>query len=155
MELRQVRLSDGLVAPLLAGLDQEYFHRYGTNDELRLAPVEDFDPPSGRFLVLVDGGVTAAGGGFRPHGDGVCEVKRMWTSPDYRRQGLAVRILVALERAAESAGYVRLVLETGPRQPEAAALYERRGYTRIPAYGRYPEALAFTTDLPIHARSPR
>lgn len=154
MELRQVRLSDGLVAPLLAGLDQEYFHRYGANDELRLAPVEDFDPPSGRFLVLVDGGVTAAGGGFRSHGDGVCEVKRMWTSPDYRRQGLAVRILVALERAAGSAGYVRLVLETGPRQPEAAALYERRGYTRIPAYGRYPEALAFATDLPVHARSP-
>jgi GNAT superfamily N-acetyltransferase len=155
MELRHARLSEALVAPLLAGLDHEYFHRYGTNDELRLAQVEDFDPPGGLFLVLVDDGVTAAGGGFRLHGEGVCEVKRMWTSPDYRRQGLAVRILEALERAAESVGYRRLVLETGPRQPEAAALYERRGYTRIPAYGRYPEALAFATDLPVQATSPR
>ena len=46
-----------------------------------------------------------------------------------------------------AAGYTRLILETGPRQPEAEALYERRGYSRIGYYGHYPEARAFTTDL--------
>jgi GNAT superfamily N-acetyltransferase len=153
MELREVRLSDGLVGPLLAGLEAEYHHRYGLNDELSRAHVEEFDPPSGLFLVLVDGEATAAGGGFRSHREGVCEVKRMWTSPEYRRQGLARRILRALEYAAASAGYVRLVLETGPRQPEAATLYERRGYTRIPTYGHYPEALAFSTDLKLGAEA--
>lgn len=147
MELREVRLSDGVVSPLLAGLEHEYHSRYGGNDELRHATVEEFDPPSGLFVVLMDGEVTAAGGGFRAHGDGVCEVKRMWTHRAYRRQGLAGRILGALEVAAASAGYGRLVLETGPLQPEAARLYEQRGYTRIPAYGRYDEALAFEAEL--------
>jgi GNAT superfamily N-acetyltransferase len=149
MELCRVRMGDALVVPLLSGLEGEYRSRYGANDELSRAQASEFDPPGGGFFVLVDVRVTAAGGGFRPHADGVCEVKRMWTNPAYRRQGLAARILDVLEEAAEAAGYRRLVLETGPRQPEAAALYERRGYRRIPVYGRYPEALAFATDLRI------
>ncbi len=152
MELRQVRLSDGLVVPLLAGLEDEYRSRYGANDELSRAQASEFDPPAGAFFVLVDNRETAAGGGFRPHADGVCEVKRMWTNPAYRRQGLAARILDVLEQAAIAAGYRSLVLETGPRQPEAAALYDRRGYSRIPVYGRYPEALAFAVDLPVLSR---
>jgi GNAT superfamily N-acetyltransferase len=155
MELREVRLSDGLVVPLLSGLEEEYQRRYGSNDELRRAHVEEFDRPGGLFLVLVDGPITAAGGGFRSHSEGVCEVKRMWTNREYRRQGLAARILRALEEAAASAGYIRLVLETGPRQPEAAALYERHGYTRVPTYGHYPEALAFATDLEVKPESPK
>ncbi|MBV9662009.1 MAG: GNAT family N-acetyltransferase [Acidimicrobiales bacterium] len=151
LELRQARLSDAVVAPLLAGLEQEYETRYGGNDEMSWTRPEEFDPPGGLFLVLLDGPVTAAGGGYRQHDAGsdrrVCEVKRMWTNPDYRREGLAARVLDALEREAFSAGYHRLVLETGPAQPEAAALYEQRGYVRIPRYGRYAQALAFAMDL--------
>jgi GNAT superfamily N-acetyltransferase len=148
MQLRQVDLTDPAVTPLLAGLEEEYHARYGSNDELRQSVPGEFVPPAGAFVVLLDGDITAAGGGYRAHGPGGCEVKRMWTHPDYRRQGLAGRVLDALEDLAVAAGYQQLVLETGPRQPEAAALYQRRGYTRIPAYGRYPDAVAFGTVLP-------
>jgi GNAT superfamily N-acetyltransferase len=147
MEVRQVRLNDPLARPLLDGLEHEYRTRYGINDELSSTEDTEFDPPPGCFIVLVDGEMTAAGGGFRAHTAGVCEVKRMWTNPDYRRRGLATEVLDALELAAAGAGYRRLVLETGPRQPEAASLYERRGYMRIPRFGRYPQALAFAMDL--------
>jgi GNAT superfamily N-acetyltransferase len=147
MELRNVSLGDPAVLPLLTGLGDEYRNRYGANDEMRHAEPADFEPPRGLFVVLVDGEVTAAGGGFREHGPGVCEVKRMWTNPGYRRRGLATRVLDALEDAAAATGYRSLVLETGPLQPEAARMYERRGYTRIPPYGRYPEALAFSVGL--------
>lgn len=148
-----MRLSDPAVAPLLTGLHEEYRQRYGPNEEMSRTEEADFDPPAGLFLVLLDGGETAAGGGFRFHGPGECEVKRMWTDPVYRRRGLAARILDALEEQAAAAGYRRLVLETGPGQPEAVALYERRGYSRIPPFGPYPEALAFSTDLvPIRSR---
>ena len=147
MELRRVRLGDPLVAPLLSGLHDEYHRRYGPNEEMSRTDEDEFDPPSGLFVVLLDGGETAGGGGFRFHRPGECEVKRMWVDPERRRQGLAVRVLDALEREAISAGYHRLVLETGPRQPEAVALYEGRGYARIPRYGHYPDALAFALDL--------
>ena len=159
MELRHVRLTDPAVAPLLADLATEYHTRYGSQDEMSRAHAEEFDPPAGRFVVLIDDGVTVAGGGFRsvagmeadPADGRVCEVKRMWTSPDHRRQGHAARVLAALEAAAREAGYAILRLETGPRQPEAISLYTSAGYRRIPTYGRYAEALAFERHLSVGA----
>lgn len=146
-ELRHVRLSDAAVEPLLTGLTREYDTRYGENIEMTRATEGEFDPPSGLFVVLMDGPITAAGGGYRRYDTRTCEVKRMWTSPRYRRRGLAARVLGALEEAALEAGYTRLVLETGPRQPEAEAFYAGRGYSRIEVYGHYPDARAFSLDL--------
>jgi GNAT superfamily N-acetyltransferase len=147
MEMRRVRLSDVEVEPLLLGLSDEYDTRYGENTEMTRASEDEFDPPAGAFVVLMDGPITAAGGGFRRHNEGTCEVKRMWTSPPYRRRGLAIRVLRTLEEAAWDIGYTHLILETGPRQPEAEAMYTRRGYRRIDVYGHYPGARAFGLDL--------
>jgi len=145
--LRSVRFSDAEVEPLLAGLTQEYDTRYGENVEMTRANADEFDPPAGLFVVLMDGPITVAGGGFRRFDTTTCEVKRMWAHPRYRRRGLGARVLKALEDAAREAGYTRLVLETGPRQPEAEALYAGRGYNRTEFYGHYPEARAFSLDF--------
>jgi polar amino acid transport system permease protein len=147
MELRRCRLTDPEVEPLLAGLHDEYHARYGPNDELSRAAVDEFDPPYGAFMVAVDDGMTVAGGGFRPLEPGVCEVKRMWTHPDHRRRGLAMLVLGGLEDAARQAGYRAIRLETGPAQPEAQALYARAGYHRVPTFGSYRDALAFERVL--------
>ena len=149
METRRVRIGDEEVQPLLAGLAHEYDTRYGENTEMARTAEHEFDPPSGLFVVVMDGDVTASGGGFRRHDATTCEVKRMWTHPDYRRRGLARRVLATLEEAAAEMGYARLILETGPRQPEAAAMYAARGYSRIDFYGPYSEALAFSLDLQL------
>jgi len=145
--MRRVRLSDAGVEPLLTGLTHDYDTRYGEIIEMTRASEDEFDPPSGLFVILMDGPITAAGGGFRRYDTTICEVKRMWTHPDYRRRGLAASVLGALEDAAREAGYTRLILETGPRQPEAEAFYARRGYNRIEFYGHYPEARSFSFDL--------
>jgi GNAT superfamily N-acetyltransferase len=147
MELRHVRLSDPIVAPLLAGLAEEYEHRYGPIDEMAQAHPDEFDPPSGAFVVLLDDDQTVAGGGIRRVDQAACEVKRMWTSPQHRRRGLASRVLAALEDAARQLGYSKVQLETGPGQPEAIALYGHLGYRRIPAFGCYREAVGFERDL--------
>ena len=149
METRRVRIGDEEVQALLAGLAHEYDTRYGENTEMARTAEHEFDPPSGLFVVVMDGDVTASGGGFRRHDATTCEVKRMWTHPDYRRRGLARRVLATLEEAAAEMGYARLILETGPRQPEAAAMYAARGYSRIDFYGPYSEALAFSLDLQL------
>jgi GNAT superfamily N-acetyltransferase len=146
--LRLVAFDDPLVAPLLAGLTREYLDRYGSAEGMADTHPTDFDPPRGAFLVALDAdGRTVAGGGLRPVDERTCEVKRMWTAPTHRRQGLAVRVLGALEGIARESGYARLILETGPAQPEAAAMYVRLGLVPIPVYGRYPLALAFERDL--------
>lgn len=58
------------------------------------------------------------------------EIKRMYVRPGQRGQGLARRTLALLEAQAGALGCRRLMLETGPRQPEALALYARCGYQR-------------------------
>jgi GNAT superfamily N-acetyltransferase len=148
MEIRQARFSDPEVESLLVGLSDEYDTRYGENIEMTRASEAEFDPPAGLFVVLMDGPITAAGGGFRRFNKSTCEVKRMWTSALHRRCGLATWVLQSLEDAACEIGYAYLILETGPRQPEAEALYAGRGYSRIETYGHYPEARAFRIDLP-------
>ena len=92
MDMRRVRLSDAAVVPLLDGLTNEYDNRYGENIEMTRASTDEFDPPSGLFIVLVDGRVTTAGGEIRRYDPRTREVKRMWTHPRHRRQGLAIRV---------------------------------------------------------------
>jgi len=46
-------------------------------------------------------------------------------------------MLTALEDSARKLGIRRLVLETGPRQLEALALYRRAGFVAIPRFGEY------------------
>ena len=47
-------------------------------------------------------------------------------------------MLAELERTAAAAGIARLVLNTGPEQPEAIALYEECGYVPVPGSGTTP-----------------
>jgi GNAT superfamily N-acetyltransferase len=107
----------------------------------------EFEPPDGEFLVLVEKDVVIAGGGIRRLSPDTCEVKRMWTAPDHRGRVYASAVLDELEQEAIKRGYATLRLETGPAQPEARRLYENRGYSRIPAYGRYVQATAFEHSL--------
>jgi ribosomal protein S18 acetylase RimI-like enzyme len=46
-------------------------------------------------------------------------------------------VLQELEDIARRLGATRIVLETGPRQPEALALYRRAGFAEIPLFGDY------------------
>jgi GNAT superfamily N-acetyltransferase len=147
VDLRHVRLADPEVEPLLQGLTEEYATRYGEVAEMTSVDPRAFEPPDGTFIVLLEGDVTVAGGGLRRLGVDSCEVKRMWTAPDRRRKGHASTVLSALETAARDRGYSRLLLETGPAQPEARSMYERRGYARIPTYGIYEQATAFELIL--------
>jgi uncharacterized protein YndB with AHSA1/START domain len=114
-----------------------------------MASVDDqeFEPPDGTFLVLLEDGATVAGGAIRRLSADTCEVKRMWTAPGHRRKGYASVVLDGLEDVARDRGYSYLRLETGPAQPEARSMYESRGYRRIPNYGRYEQATAFEHQL--------
>lgn len=71
------------------------------------------------------------------YSDGDAELKRMFVIPEERGNGLARRMLAALETDARAAGRTRMVLETGDQQPEAIALYVSSGYTPCEKFGHY------------------
>jgi SsuE family FMN reductase len=159
LEVVQVRPDDPAAAPLLADLVVEYSTRYGrtnANTQLTEVPQSDFyRERGGAFVLLLHGTETVAGGAIRRYDDQTAEVKRMWTSNRHRRQGLGRRVLGELEAAAIELGYGRLYLTTGPRQPEAAALYMSVGFKPLFDVDADPESvgpLPFTKDLPVSLR---
>jgi putative acetyltransferase len=91
-----------------------------------------------RFFVARVDGVAVGCGGVGFYG-GYAEVKRMFTRPTVRRQGVARALLRRLEEEASGAGYTVLRLETGVYQHEAIAFYERAGFERCEAFGDYAE----------------
>ncbi|MBD0691207.1 GNAT family N-acetyltransferase [Streptomyces sp. CBMA123] len=130
---------------LSAEVQQEYVRRYGGPDDTVMR-AEDFEAPSGLFLIAyLDGRPVACGGWRAKQGgldglrDGDAELKRMFVIPDARGRGLARAVLHRLEEAAVEAGRTRLILETGTEQPEAVALYGSEGYVAIRKYGMYKD----------------
>ncbi|MBC7992332.1 MAG: GNAT family N-acetyltransferase [Rhizobacter sp.] len=67
------------------------------------------------------------------------EIKRMYTRPANRGQGLARDLLGFLEGEAKQRGCSLFALETGYLQPEAISLYERCGYERCGPFGGYAQ----------------
>ncbi|MFC5462756.1 GNAT family N-acetyltransferase [Massilia niabensis] len=67
------------------------------------------------------------------------EVKRIYVRPQARGQGIARRLIEALEAKAVQSGCRTFMLETGPTMPGALALYERMGYQRRGSFGNYPD----------------
>ncbi|GJD52685.1 hypothetical protein OPKNFCMD_5451 [Methylobacterium crusticola] len=131
--------------PLLDGLVAEYDGRYGAasrpggaRSEILRYPAEVYGPPLGDFLLVLRDRETVAGGAFMSHDDETVELKRIWTRTDLRRQGLAQRIVQALEDSAARLGYTRAYLTTGFRQPEATALYLSLGYRPLYDVGADP-----------------
>ncbi|KNX39375.1 hypothetical protein VV01_10525 [Luteipulveratus halotolerans] len=119
------------LADLLTDLRVEYSTRYAretANTTLTEVPATDFVEPRGTFVVLLRGGRTVAGGAIRRFDDHTAEIKRVWTASSVRRQGFGRRVIDELEIAAADLGYDRVFLSTGPRQPEARALYLAAGY---------------------------
>ncbi|WP_039054741.1 GNAT family N-acetyltransferase [Enterobacter sp. Bisph1] len=116
--------------PILNGLFAEYAARYGDYFS-RSAEVEQTEwylAPQGLFLVLERGGEIIATGAYKPFDAQTAEIKRIWTHPQLRQQGLAAKIVQQLEHRALLAGYSHIYLTTGFRQPEAVRLYLSQGY---------------------------
>lgn len=126
-------------AALRAAMDVELSPRYAAlrGDSPRPAPPSSEDVAV-VVLALVDG-KPAATGTLRRLPDR-WEVKRLVVDADHRRLGLASRILARVEDAARDRGAHELFLQTGNRQPEAIALYEREEWERIEVFAPYDPA---------------
>ncbi|MFJ2264233.1 GNAT family N-acetyltransferase [Streptomyces sp. NPDC087844] len=145
MDIRRVAFDHPDAVKLNDEVQGEYAVRYG--DEGDVTPLDPtmFEPPLGLYLIAYDArDRPVATGGWRTqdendegYSDGDAELKRMFVIEEARGNGLARRILGALEADARAAGRTRMVLETGNRQPEAIALYASSGYEPCVKFGHY------------------
>lgn len=146
--------------PIITGLFGEYAARYGDyfSKDAEVELPQWFLAPHGLFVVLERDGEIIATGAYKPFDEHTAEIKRIWTKQSLRQQGLAARVVAELERRALLAGYRRIFLTTGFRQPEAVRLYLSQGYEAQFDLNRDPEEysqppfdgrLRFIKSLPV------
>lgn len=105
--------------------------------------VEQMAEPSVTLFVARDETGRAIGmGALKEHGEGLGEVKRMYTLPQVRGQRVGAAILRRIEEEARARGLTRLVLETGeaPGFEPAWRVYERGGFSTCGAVLDYPDS---------------
>ncbi len=121
---------------LIAELDEDLLLRYPAE----LIHGLDLDHPDVAditFMVAYVDDQPAGCGAIRKLDEQYTELKRFFVRADQRRQGIASRLLQALEAAAVEQGFTGVRLETGIKQQEAMAFYERNGYVPIELFGEY------------------
>jgi carbonic anhydrase len=102
-----------------------------------LGHLDQFAPPAGRLLVVVEEGVALGCGCLRAIVPGVAEIKRMYLRPAARGQGLGRQLLEALLDEARRTGYREARLDTDGLMPAAVGLYHKVGF--VPC-ALYPES---------------
>ncbi|HEX4791458.1 MAG TPA: GNAT family N-acetyltransferase [Actinospica sp.] len=73
-------------------------------------------------------GSPAAGGAYRRYDSTTAELAQLWTRPELRRTGLALRVLGELELLAERSGYERMYAVAEPGQESVRPLLDAAGY---------------------------
>lgn len=107
------------------GNEHSFYSQYNKIDRIR------------QVVVAYENDKPVSCGAIKEFSKEAMEIKRMYTRPHSRGKGIAVLVLAELEKWAAESGYLKCVLETGKRQPEAIQLYKKSRYKIIPNYGQY------------------
>lgn len=128
------------VRALVSALDAFLSPLSPSEYQFQLTVEQMADPSVTLFVVRNEDGNAVGIGALKDHGDGLGEVKRMYTAPDLRGQRVGAALLARIESLAREKGIARLVLETGdvPEMMESWRLYERGGFTQCGAVLGYP-----------------
>lgn len=87
-------------------------------------------------------------GAIRPIDENIAELKRMFAK--VKTKGVGTQILAYLEMQAKKLGYSAIWLETRLINEDAVSFYKKKGYSKIPNYGKYvgnTEAICFEKKL--------
>lgn len=122
--IKLVKLLDAGLA-IVDGDDHSFYSQFNKIDKIRYV------------VVAYDNEMPVGCGAIKEFESGTMEVKRMYVSPEVRKQGIASKILNELEIWSLELSCNKCILETGKRQPEAIGLYKKSGYKQIPNYGQY------------------
>ena len=97
-----------------------------------------YNPPEGFLLLASFDNIPAGCIAYRKIGPGICEMKRMYVSPEHRGKGIGKQLANALIDQAKIAGYSTMKLDTHPTMHKAHSLYQSLGFEEIERYNDNP-----------------
>ncbi len=143
IELIQVKGDDPRAQAMLKAYYADLSVRFDTTfDPSADAHEGEYDSPQGIFCIVLLFGKPVGCGALRFFDD-FAEVKKVWIDPNYRRRGIASKILLWLEKEVSRTGYDTIRLDTNESLEEAIGLYKKYGYAMIDRYNDNPYAQYF------------
>lgn len=121
---------------MIAALDARMLELYEPSS-CHFASPETIAGSGGAFFVARLDGRAAGMIAVIPIADAIGEIKRVWTEPHARGNGVGRALLRAAEAEARARGLTALMLETGHLQPDAMALFKSEGFTERGPFGGY------------------
>ena len=98
----------------------------------------DYAAPRGALIYAELNGRPAGCVGIRPLSDTICELKRLYVSPEFRGHGVGHELVIHAIQTARKFGYLKIMLDTIPSMRIAIKLYRELGFQEAPAYYQAP-----------------
>ena len=98
----------------------------------------DYAPPRGALIYAELERQPAGCVGIRPLSETVCELKRLYVSPECRGHGIGHQLAIHAIQSARKLGYRKIMLDTIPSMRIAIKLYRELGFQEAPAYYQSP-----------------
>ena len=130
---------------LIRKLFREYSEELNENlcfqsfDEELKNPLKKYGPPAGSLMIAYWNNEVAGCIALQPLAEqGVCEMKRLYVRPPYRKHGIGDELIKLILQEATQKGYTKMVLDTLERLQSAIRLYVKHGFENASAYYQNP-----------------
>lgn len=102
-------------------------------------PLKKYGPPSGSLLLAFYNNEPVGCVALQPLPEaGVCEMKRLYVKPAFRKFKIGDALVAAIVNEAERLGYAKMKLDTLERLQPAIQLYLKHGFEITTAYYHNP-----------------
>lgn len=136
--IKKVEPASAEAKQMAGALWQEIQTRYGFIAPNPFAPTLFSDERAGFWIAFgVDDEKPIGSIAVAPINANEAEIDIMYVSPHYRGCGIAQELMNTLVKHSKEKDFHVLKLRTGAPQPEALRFYEKEGFTRIPAFGKW------------------
>jgi len=122
---------------LVEELDNGYYQRIG-DDLKKYEKYNEFNKPH-VVIILLDGDKPVACASYRQLNENTVEFKRVYVKKEYRKNGIAFKLITQLEKQVIEKNFKFSHIVTGKNNFAAIKLYEKLKYTQIRNFGQFKD----------------